>query len=219
MIKRFQIRDALIGPISSVRTPFHQDGRIDFDGLRQAIDFNIKAGSKTILLTAGDSHYFALSDDEIAEVTRVTTKHTNGRAIVVAADRHYNTNQAIEFARFCTQVGADVLMLLPPDWEQSCTPETLAVHYTQVAQHIPVMIVTQVFTPRGGAFGLETLRLTLSRGENVVAVKDDMCDSFGRKMGILVHNRWAVISGGAEAKPHERSSLRMQRLSFGFHHF
>lgn len=196
MIDYTSARKALTGPVSSIRTPFNRDGGIDFDGLRKAIDFNIEAGSKTMLLTVGDSHYFALSDDEIAEVTRVTAEHTNGRAMVVAADRHYNRYQAVEFAGFCSRIGADVLMLMPPDWAQSCTTETLAAYYAEVARHIPVMIVTNVFIQRGEAFGLKTLELTLNTAENVVAIKDDMGGSFARKMALLVQGRWAVLSGG-----------------------
>lgn len=195
MIDRARVREALTGPVSSIRTPFHRDGSIDFAGLRSAIDFNISAGSKTMLLTAGDSHYFALSDDEIAEVTRVTVAHTARRAMVVAADRHYNTLQAVAFAAFCRELGADVLMVMPPDWAGSSTADTLAAHYAAVAAHIPVMLVTNVFIPRGEAFGLQTVERALAI-PNVVAVKDDMCGAFARKMALLAHDRWAVVSGG-----------------------
>lgn len=195
MIDRTWIRQSLTGPVSSLRMPFLRDGSIDFNGLRHAIDFDVASGSRTMLLTAGDSHYFALSDDEIAEVTRVTVKHTARRAMVVAADRHYNTLQAIAFAEYCREIGVDVLMVMPPDWAGSCTPVTLAAHYAAIAEHIPVMLVTNVFIPRGEAFGLETLERTLAI-PNVVAVKDDMCGAFARKMALLVHDRWAVFSGG-----------------------
>ena len=198
MIDRSWVRRSLTGPVSSIRTPFLRDGAIDFGGLRQAIDFDIAAGSATMLLTAGDSHYLALSDDEIAEVTRVTTKHTDRRAMVVAADRHYDTRQAVTFAGYCREIGVDVLMVMPPDWAASCTPETLAAHYAAVAEHIPVMIVTNVFVARGEAFGLRTLELTLAATENVVAIKDDMCGHFAGKMALMVHDRWAVMSGGGK---------------------
>ena len=196
MIDRAWVRDCLTGPIASIRTPFQRDGAIDCDGLRRAIDFNIAAGSRTMLLTAGDSHYFALSDDEIAEVTRVTVAHTARRAMVVAADRHFNTLQAVAFARFCRETGADVLMVMPPDWAASGTPETLAAHYAAVAVHIPVMLVTNVFIPRGEAFGLQTAERTLATVPNVVAVKDDMCGVFARKLALLAHDCWAVFAGG-----------------------
>ncbi len=190
------ISESLTGPVASVRTPFLRDGSIDFDGLRRQIDFDITAGSRTLMLTAGDSHYFVLSDREIAEITRATVEHVNRRAMVIAADRHFNTHQAVSFAKYCTQIGADVLMVMPPDWGGSCTPETLAAHYSTIAKHIPVMIVTNVFIPRGEAFGMRTLEKTLASNANVVAVKDDMCGAFARKMALKVHGEWAVISGG-----------------------
>ncbi len=196
MVDRDWVRQSLTGPVASVRTPFLRDGAIDYDGLRRAIDFNIAAGSRTMLLTAGDSHYFALSDDEIAEVTRVTVEHTARRALVVAADRHFNTGQAIAFGRFCREAGADVLMVMPPDWAASGTPETLAAHYNAVSAEIPVMLVTNVFIPRGEAFGLAVVERTLEAAPNVVAVKDDMLGPFARKMTSLVRDRWAVLSGG-----------------------
>ena len=191
-----EIRAALTGPVPSIRTPFTREGDIDFQALRAMIDFDIAAGSKTILLTAGDSHYFNLVDEEIAELTRVTVDHTAGRAMVVAADRHYGTPKAVRFAQYVRDLGADVLMLMPPDWGKSSTPETLAEHYATVSEHMPVMLVTNVFIPRGMEFGLRTLELTLAKAKGVVAIKDDFCGEFARKMALMVHDRWAVYSGG-----------------------
>lgn len=196
MIDLARVREALKGPVSSIRTPFLRGGAIDFDGLRRALDFNIAAGSGTMLLTAGDSHYFALSDDDIATVTRATVEHTARRAMVVAADRHYNTLQAVAFAKFCRGIGVDLLMVMPPDWAASCTPETLAAHYAAIAENIPVMLVTNVFFPRGESFGLKTIEQTLAAADGVIAIKDDICGTFGRQMALLARERCAILSGG-----------------------
>ncbi len=87
-------------------------------------------------------------------------------------------------------------MVLPPDWAASCTEESLCEHYARVAEHIPVMFVTNVFIPRGEVFGLRALALVKERVENVVAIKDDMLGPFARKMALLVRDEWAVFSGG-----------------------
>ena len=191
-----EIRDALTGPVPSIRMPFTRHGDVDYGALRGMIDFDIEVGSKTILLTAGDSHFLCLTDDEIAEVAKVTVEHTAGRAMVVAADRHFATPKAIEFARYVRDLGADVLMTLPPDWALSTTPETLAEHYAAVAEIMPVMLVTNIFIPHGQEFGLRTVRLTLEKSKAVVAIKDDFCGEFARKLALLVHEHWAVFSGG-----------------------
>ncbi len=190
------MRARLTGPLPSIKTPFHRDGRIDFDGLRNLIDFNLAAGAKALMLTAGDSHYVALTEQEIIEVTRTTIEHTAGRALIIAADRYYNTTQAVGFAKFARDAGADLLMVMPPDWGGSCTPQSLTAHYQTVAEIMPVMLVSNVFIARGQKFGLDTLKLILASSANVLAIKDDMCGEFARKMSLLVHDRWAVISGG-----------------------
>ena len=193
---RDEVREHLTGPISSIRTPFNRDGSVDYDGLRSVIDYDLAAGSKTALLTVGDSHYICLSEEEIAEVTRVTCEQASGKGMVVAADRQHDTARSVAFAEFAKETGADVLMVLPPNWGPSCTVDSLAEHYVAVSGVMPVMIVTGVFLPLGDAFALETIERTLAASSNVVAVKDDMCGDFARRLCLLAHDRVAVFAGG-----------------------
>jgi len=196
MMSREEIRDALTGPIASIRTPFRRDGAIDFASLRNFLDFCMDAGSKTVLLTHGDSLYTILTDEEVVEVTRVVAEHAGGRAMVVAADRQWWTGKEVEFAKYARSVGADMLMVLPPDWAKSCTTQTFVDHYAAVSKHIPVMIVTNVFIARGTTFGIETLRRVMNEVDGVCAVKDDMRGEFARRLCLLTHERWAVFAGG-----------------------
>jgi len=191
-----EARHFLTGPVMSLRTPFDADGEIDFDGVRRIIDVSLDGGSRTIMLTAGDSHYNCLSDDEISELTRVSCEHTAGRAMVIAADRYHSTARAIEFAMLCRGYGADMFMALPPDWGASCTPKTLARHYAAVAEVMPVMLVTNIFIPRGAKFGLETIERSLDSSPNIVAIKDDMCGVFAQDMCARFSDRVAIIAGG-----------------------
>jgi len=143
------LRAALTGPCPSIHTPFDRDGAIDFEALRREVDFDIQAGAKSLILTWGDSLFSVLTEAEIAEVTKVVVEQARGRAKVVAADGSWWTGKAMEFARYCRQVGADMLMVRPPDWAGSTTGETLVAHFSAVAQHIPVMLVTGFLAARG----------------------------------------------------------------------
>ncbi len=193
---REEIRYHLTGPNATIRTPFLRDGSIDYNGLRQLIDFIIAAGSRSVILTIGDSLFSLLSDEEIADVTRVTVEHTAGRAMVVAADKYYWTGKAVEFAQYAQSLGADVVMVSPPDWGASATFETHATHYAAVADEIPVMVVTDVFRRRSTGFALGTVKRLADSVDNIVAVKDDLVGEFGRRLCLMVHDRWAVYSGG-----------------------
>ena len=190
-----RIREMLACPVASTPTLFLRDGRIDFDGLRNFIDFVIAGGTRTILLTYGDSLYSLLTDDEVEEVTRVTVEHTAGRALVVAADRIWATPKTVEFARYVREVGADMLMVLPPSWANSPTIDTLVEHNAAAAAEIPVMVVTNLFAPRQ-RMGLEVLERLRDEVPNVLAVKDDVCGDFARRLTLLVRERMTVVSGG-----------------------
>jgi 4-hydroxy-tetrahydrodipicolinate synthase len=190
-----ELRTLLTGPVMSVHTPFTRDGAIDYGSLRGLVDRGIDAGSTTMLLTYGDSLYSLLTDDEVAEVTRVVAEQTAGRAAVVAADRIWWTGKTVEFARYAREVGADVLMVLPPDWAGSCTADSFVAHYAAVAVEIPVMVVTNAFS-RSQAMGLEVLRRLRDDVPGVIAIKDDLVGVFARKMAILLRGHWSIISGG-----------------------
>jgi dihydrodipicolinate synthase/N-acetylneuraminate lyase len=196
MKDRDEIRGALTGPVASVSTPFTRDGDIDFAALRAMVDFIIAGGSSTVLLTNGDSLYTLLTDDEVAEVTRVVAEHAAGRALVVAADRAWATPKEVAFAKYAGEVGADMLMVLCPDWAQSCTMDTLVEHYAAVTDAIPVMLVTNWLAPRSMDFSMTFIAALRDRVPGVMAIKDDLCGTFARKMSIVAHERMAVLSGG-----------------------
>jgi 4-hydroxy-tetrahydrodipicolinate synthase len=190
-----ELRTLLTGPVMSVHTPFTREGAIDYDSLRGLVDRGIDAGSTTMLLTYGDSLYSLLTDDEVADVTRVVAEQTAGRAAVVAADRIWWTGKTVDFARYARGVGADLLMVLPPDWAGSCTADSFVAHYAAVAVEIPVMVVTNAFS-RSQAMGLEVLRRLRDDVPGVIAIKDDLVGVFARKMAILLRGHWSIISGG-----------------------
>lgn len=198
MISHAEVRERLTGPVASLNTPFNQDGSIDYDGLRSLIDADIAGGSNAMLLTAGDSLFTLLTDDEIADVTRVVVEHTGDRALKVAADGTWWTGKTVEFAKYARDIGADVLMVKPPVWARGCTVDTFAEHYAAVAAVIPVMLVTNVFAGNTNV-GLQVFERLRNEIDNIVAIKDDLRGDFARKMTVLVGDKWAVFSGGGKA--------------------
>lgn len=193
-----ELQHALSSLIPSVRLAFHRDGEIDYQGLRNYIERCIANGAQSLMLTFGDSLYSLLTDDELAEVTRVTVQQSRGRAKVIAAERVWWTGKAVKWGRFCKEAGADILMVFPPDWAHSSTLDTFVDHYTAVSKEIPVMVVSAAFAGRPQSFRLELVRRLYERAENVVAIKDDVCDEFGRRMSAMVQERWTVIAGGSK---------------------
>ncbi|HKI68770.1 MAG TPA: dihydrodipicolinate synthase family protein, partial [Verrucomicrobiae bacterium] len=188
------VREALTGPCASVRLPFDRGGAIDYPSLEKQIEFVLHAGSKSVILTRGDSLYSLLTDDEISEVTKAVVKFVNHRALVVAADGSWATDKEVQFAKYCKETGVDMLMVLPPDWGGSNTISTLVAHYRAVAEHIPVMVVTNYLRKKPMSFSLKLLEALRGQVPGVAALKDDVGGEFARRVCLLAHDRWAIIA-------------------------
>lgn len=195
-MNRSEAKDIFAGPIPSIRTPFARDGEIDFRALAGLVDHCMVNGARALMLTAGDSHWMCLSEQEIAEVHKTVCEQARRRAAVIAADRYLDTNRAMAFAKMVCDLGAATVMVMPPDWGGSCTPRTLSEHYAAVAEVLPVTIVTNVFIPRGTAFGLETVERALTASKQIIAIKDDMCGTFAQQLCMKHARDLAIYAGG-----------------------
>ena len=201
MLNREEVRHALTGPVMSLGTPFHENGDIDYEGVRRIIDYTVdEGGSKTVIITAGDSLFTVLSDDEIAELTKVVVDHTAGRAMVIAAADFWSTRQTVEFAHYARDTGADMLMVAPPDWALSCTDDSVVEHYSRVAAcGIPIMVVTNFLIPRPDSFRLHIIERLRDEVDGIYAVKDDVnSGEFGRRLSLLAYDRWALFVTGTK---------------------
>lgn len=195
-----ELKERLKGIAYSVNTPFEKDGSIDYKSLERLLNYCIDQGADSIVLTYGDSVYSLLSDREVGELTKKTVEFVNHRVPVVAADRQWWTGEEIKFAEYCKEVGADLLMVMPPDWAASCTEASLTDHYIEVSKYIPVMVVTNVFIKRGMAFGLNVMHNLKEKAPGVIAVKDDFTGDFGRRLGLLSKDTWTFMMGGTKEK-------------------
>lgn len=192
MISQEEVKAALTGPVASVSTPFLQDGSIDWRSLRRMVDFIIENGGRTVLLTCGDSLYTILTDDEIAEVTRVVVEQTRKRAMTVAAGNWW-LGKSVAFARFLREIGVDLYMPLPPDWAGSCSNDGLITYFATIAQEMPVMLVTSL---GGRPLPIPVIEHLHASQAQIMAVKDDICGAYGKRLVSLVQDRWSYLSGG-----------------------
>ncbi len=208
MNPRDKARCHITGPISSISTPFDRAGNIDESALRKCVDFAVEvAKSETLLLTYGDSLYSVLTDQEIADVTRITVEQNAGRKLVVAAGSWW-LGESVRFAEYCQSLGVDMFMPLPPNWAGSVKESTLVEYFTTISRTIPVMVVTAIGP--GVSVPLGTIQKLLDGDNGIVAIKDDICGPYGRRLAALTHEKWAFLSGG-------RKENHLDQLPYGAH--
>jgi dihydrodipicolinate synthase/N-acetylneuraminate lyase len=180
-----ELRARVRGPVNSIYTAFGRNGEFDWPGIRTQIENGIAGGSDVSLITHGDSQLDFLSDQEVAELTRVLVEQAAGRAITVAATKPWWQGQTLEFARFCRDLGVDLLMIRAPD--HALSAEGRVAWYKAVAREIPVMIV--------GFPSYDILDGLLDEPRLCVFKEDGTLD-YTLDMLIRYRRRWAFITGG-----------------------
>ncbi|MGR3312629.1 dihydrodipicolinate synthase family protein [Roseovarius indicus] len=95
-------------------TPFHDDGAVDTEGMRRVLDCMIDQGVDGICILANFSEQFLISDAERETLTRLSLEHVAGRVPVIVTISHFATPIVVERARFAKDLGADIVMMMPP---------------------------------------------------------------------------------------------------------
>lgn len=95
-------------------TPFNDDGTLDLDGMTRVLDCLIDQGADGICILANFSEQFLISDAERELLTRLCLEHVAGRVPVIVTISHFATQIAVERAQFSKEMGADVVMMMPP---------------------------------------------------------------------------------------------------------
>lgn len=97
-----------------VPTTFDEQGALDLESQKRCVDFMIDAGSDGLCILANFSEQFVLSDEEREVLTRTVLEHVKGRVPVIVTTTHYSTKVCAERSRRAQDMGAAMLMVMPP---------------------------------------------------------------------------------------------------------
>ena len=95
-------------------TPFHDNGEVDYEGMKAVIDCMIDQGVDGICILANFSEQFLISDAEREQLTKISLEHAAGRVPVIVTISHYATKIAVERAKFAKSLGAEAVMMMAP---------------------------------------------------------------------------------------------------------
>ena len=141
-----------------VPTTFTEAGELDLASQKRCVDFMIEAGSNGLCILANFSEQFLLADDEREVLTRAILEHVDGRVPVIVTTTHFSSKVAAERSRRAQDMGAAMLMLMPPYHGATFRvgePQVQA-FYQQVSDAVDIPIMVQdapaAGTPMSAAF-------------------------------------------------------------------
>ncbi|MCH4247712.1 MAG: 4-hydroxy-tetrahydrodipicolinate synthase [Acinetobacter populi] len=159
------------GSIVALVTPMFEDGSVDWDGLKQLVEWHIEQGTHSIVAVGTTGEASTLSMEEhtkvIAEIIRVANK----RIPIIAGTGANSTVEAIELTREAKQLGADAALLVTPYYNKP-TQEGLYQHYKKIAESVDIPQILYNVPGRTGVDMLNETVIRLSAVENIVGIKD-----------------------------------------------
>lgn len=170
------MKQPLTGILPVAPTPFHDDGRIDTDGMCRVIDCMIDQGVDAICILANYSEQFLLSDDERSELMRVSLEHAAGRVPIIVTISHFHTGIVVARAKAAQAMGAAMVMMMPPYHGVGLVPAEAGIyeHFQAVSDAISIPIMVQDAPLSGCTLSVPLLVRMAKELENVSYFKMEM---------------------------------------------
>jgi len=93
---------------------FHEDGQVDYDGMKRVIDCMVDQGVDGICILANFSEQFLISDQEREKLTKLCLEHMGDRVPVIVAISHFATDIVASRAKQAKDMGAAIVMMMAP---------------------------------------------------------------------------------------------------------
>ena len=139
------------GCFTALVTPFKDDA-VDYEGLGQLADFQIKNGITGILAVGTTGESPTLTWDEHNKVIEDVAKKTRGKCICIAGTGSNNTKETLESSKHAVDTGVEALLLVDPYYNGPSSLEIRREYVTPVAKAFPdVQIIPYVIPGRTGA--------------------------------------------------------------------
>ncbi len=182
------------GAFVAIVTPFI-DGRLDEQGLKDLIEFQIANGTHGIVPCGTTGESATMSHAEHRRVVELTVKTVAGRVPVLAGTGSNSTAESIELTRAAKDAGADGALMITPYYNKP-SQEGLYQHFKAVAEAVDIPIILYNVPSRTAVNMLPETVARCARIANIVGVKEATADLNQISQVIrLCPKEFAVMSG------------------------
>lgn len=165
----------IVGSIVALVTPMHEDGSVDYPGLRKLIDWHIQEGTDCIGVVGTTGESPTVNVEEHCEIIRVAVEQARASKIrqvpIMAGCGANSTSEAIELARFAKAVGADCQLQVVPYYNKP-TQEGQYLHFKSIAEAVDLPLVLYNVPGRTVADMNHDTVLRLAQVPGIIGIKE-----------------------------------------------
>lgn len=157
--------------MTAMVTPFDKEGKVDEEGLRENVRFQIKRGIRGLVPVGTTGECATLSYEEHNRVVEVVVDAAKGKVPVLAGTGSNSTWEAIMLTKHAKEVGADGALLVVPYYNKP-TQAGLYQHYKRIAEEVDLPQVIYNIPSRTSLNMLPETMAKLAKVKNIVGVKE-----------------------------------------------
>mgnify|MGYP001252763245 FL=1 len=183
------------GSIVALITPFHEDGSVNYDKLRELILWHMEEGTDGLCILGTTAETPALTVTERDRIVETAIKTADKRIPVIVGSGSNNTMAAKEQSLKYQSMGADGLLVITPYYNKTNKAGMIR-HFTEIADAVSIPVILYNVPGRTGcSLTFEALK-ELSRHKNIAGIKEASGDiSFVSKVATLAGEGFALYSG------------------------
>ena len=185
----------LKGSIVALVTPFHTDGSVNFEKLRELTEWHIASRTDAILALGTTGESSTMTHEEDDAVLRCVIETAAGRLPIIAGTGSNSTQTMLEKSLRAQQLGADGLLLITPYYNKG-NSEGIRRHFLAVADAVNIPCILYNVPGRTGcAISVENVE-QLSRHPNICGIKEASGDlSYAMKIAHCIGPDFALWCG------------------------
>lgn len=163
------------GIIPPIVTPFTAEGEVDYDKLRDMVDFLIENGVHGLFPMGTTGEFYAVSDEEYKKILETVKEQSAGRVPTYAGASHITTRGVIRLVKICEEVGVDCVSVLTPMFVTQ-TQDELYAFYKTIAESTTLPIIMYNNKPKTNVTIEPATAAKLAEIDNIIGVKDSTGD-------------------------------------------
>ncbi|MBQ6933804.1 MAG: 4-hydroxy-tetrahydrodipicolinate synthase [Clostridia bacterium] len=185
----------LKGCFTALVTPFTSDDKIDFDMLREMVQFQIENSADGLVALGTTAETPTLTEWEKEEIVRLVISEVNGKIPVIVGVCSNNTKESVSLAQKWENMGANAVLAIAPYYNKA-NESGMENHFAAIADSVNIpTILYNVPSRTGCSIPIKVLR-KLSHHPNIIGIKEASGDmNYLMKCAKLISDNFALLSG------------------------
>lgn len=152
-------------------TPFNNKNEINFEKLRELLEFHIANKTDAVIVTGTTGESSTMTDQEKLAVIKFSVETVNKRIPVIAGTGSNNTKHAVEMSIKAQELGADGLLVVTPYYNKG-NENGIYNHYKLIAESVDIPVILYNVPGRTGVNLSINLLKKLAQIKNIIAIKE-----------------------------------------------